>query len=99
MEAEGRLLFGGRWWTDPSYTFNDAVFRPNHMSPDELTRIGWDLRRKYSSSLNMGKRLLGYLGGGGRFLMLGAYLSYLLIFRQEIYSKQHLHLGVGAEGA
>ena len=98
MQAEGRLLFGGRWWTHPSYRFNDAVFTPKHMSPDELTRIGWDLRRNYSSSVNMGKRLLGYLGGGGRFLMLGAYLSYLLIFRQEIYSKQHLHLGVGAEG-
>ena len=98
MEAEGRLLFGGRWWTHPSYTFNDAVFRPKHMSPEELTRIGWELRRKYSSSVNMGRRLLSYLGGRGRFMMLGAYIGYLRIFRQEIYRKQGLHLGVGAEG-
>jgi hypothetical protein len=47
----------------------------------------------------MGRRLLRYLRGGGRFLMLGAYISSLLVFRQEIYSKQCLHLGVGAEGA
>jgi radical SAM superfamily enzyme YgiQ (UPF0313 family) len=98
MEAEERLLFGGRWWTHPSYRFNDAVFQPKHMSPEELTRIGWELRRRYSSSVNMGRRLVGYLGAGGRLLMLGAYASYLRIFRQEIYSKQHLHLGVGAKG-
>ncbi|MGA2380448.1 MAG: radical SAM protein [Spirochaetia bacterium] len=99
LEAEGRLLFGGRWWTHPSYRFNDAVFTPRHMSPEELTRIGWELRRKYNSSVNMGRRLLRYLGDGGRLVMLGAYISYLRIFRQEIYSKQHLHLGVGAGGA
>jgi radical SAM superfamily enzyme YgiQ (UPF0313 family) len=99
METEERLLYGGRWWTDASYRFNDAVFKPKHMSPEELTRIGWQLRRNYNSSVNIGRRLLSYLGGGGRFLMLGAYISYLRIFRQEIYSKQCLHLGVGAKGA
>lgn len=99
MEAEGRLLFGGRWWTHPSYRFNHAVFKPKHMSPEELTRIGWELRRRYNSSVNVGRRLLSLQGGGNRFLMFGAYISYLRIFRQEIHRKQYLQLGVGAEGA
>ena len=46
LGKEGRLL--GRPWQE----FNDAnvVFQPNHMTPDELTRVYLDLWREYHRS-------------------------------------------------
>src|SRR5882762_2167830 len=37
LEKEGRHLYGGKWWLDPTYRFNRAAFVPKTMSPDELT--------------------------------------------------------------
>ncbi len=96
LAAQGRLLYGGRWWLHPDYRFNQAVFKPLRMSPDELTEWGWRLRRDYNSLPSALSRIANFRLRPGRLLALAAYLSYLRIFRREIYAKQGLSLGKGA---
>ena len=36
MERENRLIYP-RWWLDPAYGYGDAVYRPRHMTPQQLT--------------------------------------------------------------
>jgi len=50
LAADGRLLYGGRWWLDPTYRFNYAAFVPAHMTADELTQTAFWCRRRFNSS-------------------------------------------------
>ena len=44
LQAESRLLYGGKWWLHPEYRFNHAAFIPKNMTPDELTEACWECR-------------------------------------------------------
>ncbi len=37
LKKEDRLLYGGKWWNHPDYRYNQATFKPKHMSPQELS--------------------------------------------------------------
>jgi radical SAM superfamily enzyme YgiQ (UPF0313 family) len=95
LQAEGRLLYEGRWWTHPDYRFNHAAFRPARMSPDELTQVSFDLRRRWSSPSNILRRFLDPKTNMRTLYRMGVYWAYNPLFRREMFRKQGLHLGKG----
>ncbi len=93
LAEEGRLLYDGRWWLHPEYRFNHAAFKPARMSADELTEVGWECRRRWSSLPSIVKRALEphtNLATPARFAL---YCAYNPLFRRETYRKQSMHLG------
>ena len=49
LQTEGRLLYDGKWWLHPQYRFNHAAFRPQLMSPEELTEACFQARSRFNS--------------------------------------------------
>jgi radical SAM superfamily enzyme YgiQ (UPF0313 family) len=93
LQAEGRLLYDGRWWLHPDYRFNYAAFRPAQMTADELTEAAWACRRRWSSRSSIIRRALDLrtnLATPFRFI---TYAVYNPLFRRESFKKQGMHLG------
>ncbi len=93
LEAEGRLLFGGRWWLHPDYRFNHAAFRPRLMSPGELTQACFEARASFNSLGSILQRALDFRTHLRSPLRLGVYLAYNPLFRREVFKKQGIRLG------
>ncbi len=94
LEAEGRLLYDGRWWLHPAYRFNHAAFRPTRMTPDELTEATWAARRRWNSPSSIVGRALDRrtnLSSPTRFLL---YCLYNPLYRRETFKRQGLLLGL-----
>lgn len=93
LAEEDRLLYDGRWWLHPEYRFNHAAFKPARMTADELTDVGWECRRRWSSLPSIVRRAIEphtNLATPGRFAL---YCAYNPLFRRETYRKQSMHLG------
>ena len=93
LEAEGRLLFDGRWWLHPDYRFNHAAFRPRRMTPQELTGACFDARASFNSFGSILHRALDFRTHLRSPLRLGLYLAYNPLFRREVFKKQGMRLG------
>jgi len=93
LKAEGRLLYEGRWWTHPDYRFNHAAFIPARMSPDELTAIAFDLRRRWSSPASIFSRFFDLRTNMGSLYRMGIYWAYNPLFRREVFKKQGMRFG------
>lgn len=94
LEREGRLLYDGKWWLHPDYRFNYASIVPNNMTPDELTEIAFDCRRRFNSIGSIIRRAIEphtNLRTPYRFV---TYLLYNPLFRKEVFKKQGLHFGL-----
>jgi hypothetical protein len=94
LAAEGRLLYGGRWWLHPDYRFNHAAFVPRNMSPDELTGACLDCRLRWNGAASIMRRLwdpMTHLHSAER---LGIYFSYNRLFARETLRKQGMHFGL-----
>jgi radical SAM superfamily enzyme YgiQ (UPF0313 family) len=94
LEAEGRLLYDGRWWLHPEYRFNHAAFQPQHMSPEELTDAGFRARTTFNSPLSIIRRAFDFKTNMRSLLRLSTFLRYAPLFRKEVYKKQDLQLGL-----
>jgi radical SAM superfamily enzyme YgiQ (UPF0313 family) len=93
MEAEGRLLYDGKWWLHDDYRFGMPGFRPRNCSPDELAQACLDARRRHSSVSSIFRRALDpktHLKDGWSF---ATYLSYNPLFRDEMLKKHGMVLG------
>jgi radical SAM superfamily enzyme YgiQ (UPF0313 family) len=93
LEAEERLLYDGHWWTHPDYRFNHAAFRPARMSPDELTQVSFDLRRRWSSPASILRRFLDPRTNMRTLYRMGVYWAYNPLFRREVFKKQGMRFG------
>lgn len=94
LEREGRLLYGGKWWLDENYRFNYAAIVPKNMTPEELTEISFDCRRRFNSPLSIFLRALEprtNLRTPYRFM---TYLIYNPLFRKEVFKKQGMRFGL-----
>ena len=58
LSGEGRLLYEGRWWTHPRFTYNSAAFLPRHMRPEELGELAEWANRAFYSTSSIARRLL-----------------------------------------
>ena len=94
LEREGRLLYDGKWWLHEDYRFNYCSIVPKNMTPDELTEISFDCRRRFNSVRSIISRAFEFhtnMRTPYRFL---TYLLYNPLFRKEVFKKQGLHFGL-----
>lgn len=98
LEAEGRLLWDGKWWLHPEYRFNHAAFVPKNMTPDELTEAVWQCRDRWNSPKSILKRLWDFrthLNSPYRF---GNYLVYNKLYAHETLTKHGMLFGNHRDG-
>ncbi len=93
LQAEGRLLYDGKWWLHPDYRFNHAAFVPKHMSPEKLTEMAYYLRRAFNSPASIFQRAFEFKTNMRNPYRFGIYLVYNPLFRKETLKKQGLRLG------
>lgn len=94
MEREGRLLYDGKWWLHEDYRFNYASIVPKNMTPEELTELSFDCRKRFNSPMSICKRALEIhtnMRTPYRFL---TYLIYNPLFRKEVFKKQAMRFGL-----
>ncbi len=97
LQAEGRLLYGSKWWLHPDYRFNYAAFRPRQMAPDELTEACFSARARFNSPLSIFKRAFDLKTNMRSPYRLGVYLAYNPLFRKEVFKKQGMRFGLEYE--
>jgi len=94
LQAEGRLLYDGRWWLHPDYRFNSAAFRPARMTADELTEATWACRRRWSSPASIIRRAFDIRTNMGSPFRFALYCAYNPLYRREALKRQGLRLGL-----
>jgi radical SAM superfamily enzyme YgiQ (UPF0313 family) len=95
LEAEGRLLYDGRWWLHPDFRFNAAAFRPARMTADQLTEVAWACRRRWSSPASVVRRALDPKTNLSSVYRFGLYCLYNPLYRREAFKRQGMRLGLG----
>jgi radical SAM superfamily enzyme YgiQ (UPF0313 family) len=98
LAAEGRLLYGGKWWLHPQYRFNYAAFRPKSMSPEELTEACFYARSRFNSVGSIIRRAVDFKTNMRSLYRLGVYLRYNPIFRKEVFKKHGMRFGLYGHG-
>ncbi|MEA2164428.1 MAG: hypothetical protein QOK37_2555 [Thermoanaerobaculia bacterium] len=94
LEKEGRHLYGGKWWLDPTYRFNRAAFRPRTMSPDELTDACHAARTRFNSIPSLFHRFADVQTHLRSLSRMGAFWKYTLLFKKEIPKKHGMRFGL-----
>jgi radical SAM superfamily enzyme YgiQ (UPF0313 family) len=94
LQAEGRLLYDGKWWLHPEYRFNYAAFQPKTMSPEELTDACFHARARYNSLGSLVRRTFDRKTNLRSLYKLGVYLRYSPIFRKEVFKKHGMRFGL-----
>ena len=94
LEAEGRLLWDGRWWLHPEYRFNHATFVPTNMTPDELTAACWHNRDRWNRPGSIFRRLWDWQTHLHSPVRLAVYLGYNPLYAKEAYKKQGMLFGL-----
>ena len=93
LEAEGRLLYDGKWWLHPQYRFNHAAFRPKLMTPDELTEACHTARSRFNSLGSIVRRMFDFKTHLSSPYRLGVFLGYNPVFRKEVFKKHGMRFG------
>ena len=93
LKAEGRLLWGGKWWLHPAYRFNQAAFVPKNMSPDELTAVIWECRDKWNRPSSIFWRMWDFKTHMSSLTRLALYVAYNPLYAKESYKKQGMLFG------
>ncbi|MBN1937031.1 MAG: radical SAM protein [Anaerolineae bacterium] len=94
LQAEGRLLYDGKWWLHPEYRFNYAAFKPRLMSADELTEAGFRCRVKYNSAGSILRRAFDFKTHMRSPYRLAIYALYNPLFRRETFKKHGMRFGL-----
>ncbi|MEW5940809.1 MAG: radical SAM protein [Chloroflexota bacterium] len=92
LQAEGRLLYDGKWWLHPDYRFNHAAFAPKHMTADKLTELTYHMRRTFNSPASIFTRAFDFKTNMRNPYRFGVYAIYNPIFRRETFKKQGIKL-------
>lgn len=96
LAAEGRLLWGGKWWLHPGYRFNHAAFVPARMTAAELTAVALECRTRWNSAAAIFRRLWEPATHLHSATRLGIFLGYNRLFARETLRKQGMYLGASA---
>jgi radical SAM superfamily enzyme YgiQ (UPF0313 family) len=94
LQAQGRLLYDGRWWLHPDYRFNSAAFVPARMTADQLTEVAWACRRRWNSPRSIVSRAFDPATNMRSLTRFILYAIYNPIFRRESLKRQGLLLGL-----
>ncbi len=93
MNAEGRLLFEGRWWLHDDYRFGDAAFRPRQMTPEALAAFGLEARLRHNSVFQILRRATDRKTNAKDVWSALTYFAYNPLFRRELLAKHGMMLG------
>jgi len=93
LEAEGRLLYDGKWWLHPDYRFNHASFVPRKLTPAELTEATWRCRKRWNSPASFFRRVWDTKTHLNSLYRLGSYIAYNRLYAFESLRKQGMYLG------
>ena len=96
LSREGRLLYDGKWWLHEEYRFNYASIVPKNMTPEMLTEISFDCRRRFNSLGSICKRALEPRTNMRTPYRFMTYLIYNPLFRKEVFKKQGMRFGLEA---
>jgi len=94
MEKEGRLLYDGKWWLHEEYRFNYCSILPKNMTPDELTEVSFDCRKRFNSIRSIITRALERRTNMRTPYRFMTYLIYNPLFRKEVFKKQGMRFGL-----
>jgi Fe-S oxidoreductase len=94
LAAEGRLLYGGKWWLHPEYRFNTAAFKPAQMSAEELTAACHEARVKFNSWWSILYRFSDIQTNLRSLWRAASYWHYTSLFRKEVYKKHGMRFGL-----
>jgi radical SAM superfamily enzyme YgiQ (UPF0313 family) len=94
LEKEGRLLYGGKWWLDPTYRFNHAAFVPKLMTPGELTAACHKARTRFNSIPSLFHRFADVQTHLRSLSRMAAFWKYTLLFKKEIPRKHGMRFGL-----
>lgn len=94
LEAQGRLLFDGKWWLHPQYRFNWAAYTPARMTAKELTDACHAARKRFNSPLSLLHRFSDLKTNLRSLHRAISYWYYTLIFRKEVYKKHGMRFGL-----
>lgn len=97
LKAEGRLLYDGKWWLHEDYRFNYCSIVPKKMTPDELTEISFDCRKRFNSLKSIITRALEFRTNMRTPYRFMTYLIYNPLFRKEVFKKQGMKFGLKDE--
>lgn len=97
LNAESRLLFGGKWWLHPEYRFNQAAFIPKQMTPDELTESCWECRRRWNTFGSIWRRMFDLKTHLYSPIRLIGYWQYNPLFAREAHKKQGMRFGLSQQ--
>ena len=97
LKAEGRLLYDGKWWLHEDYRFNYCSIVPKNMTPDELTEISFDCRKRFNSLKSIITRALEFRTNMRTPYRFMTYLIYNPLFRKEVFKKQGMKFGLKDE--
>jgi len=94
LEKEGRHLYGGKWWLDPTYRFNYAAFVPRLMAPEELTAACHAARTRFNSIPSLFRRFADIQTHLRSLSRIAAFWRYTLLFKKEIPKKHGMRFGL-----
>ena len=95
LNAEGRLLYGGKWWLHPAYRFNYAAFCPKKMTAEELTEVSFWCRKQFNSRASILYRAFDFKTNMRTPYRFFAYCLYNPLFKKEVFKKQGMEFGFG----
>ena len=93
LQREDRLLYNGKWWLDADYRMYNAAYVPAQMSPEDLTRIAFEVRAKFNSFRSIITRFLDPKTNMRNIYNAAIYWKYNPVYRRELYKRQGMHLG------
>jgi len=99
LRAEGRLLYGGRWWLSPDYRFGDIPYVPKNFSPEDLSDGCMRSRLEFSSAASFWKRALDFRTNFRGPVNAVFFAAANRISRRDAIAKSRMRLGLQTGGA
>jgi radical SAM superfamily enzyme YgiQ (UPF0313 family) len=93
LKDEGRLIVD-KYWLNHDYTFGDVIFRPKNFSPEELTELCYNHRKKFYTIPSIIKRLFHKTNTGSLQEMF-AFLLVNILSKIDVSKRQGLPMGKG----
>ncbi|MAE57756.1 MAG: methylase [Halobacteriovorax sp.] len=94
LQEEGRLLYDGKWWLHPEYRFNHCTFMPKGMTPDQLTDVSFECKKRWNSWKSILTRYLDPKTHMRNLTKTAIYWAYNPVYSKENFSKQDMYFGV-----
>lgn len=89
---EGRILHD-KWWLDSDYRFGDIAFQPKNLSPQELSELCLNFRKKFYSFPSILRRSTDYKANCKNVYMFSTFFSLNFLSKKEVMQRSGLPIG------